>query len=288
MELYKILLSACCLFVFCGSPQKTETEKETKKRDSVVVAKKSLQKPKTVGEIPTPEGFKRVEADSNSFGYYLRNLKLKQDNNLVYLYNGSLKFNQSAQHSVIVMDVGKRDLQQCADAVMRLRAEFLYGKKMYDDIHFKFTNGTNVPYRKYANGYRVSVKGNKVSFYKKTGQDYSYKTFRRYMDLIFMYAGTFSLSKELKPVGNIGDIKAGDVFIQGGFPGHAVTVMDVATDKSGKKVFMLSQSYMPAQEIHILKNPNNSNLSPWYSIDFGSSLVTPEWTLAKKDLKRFE
>lgn len=61
----------------------------------------------------------------------------------------------------------------------------------------------------------------------------------------------------------IEETKIGDVFIKGGFPGHAVMVVDIAVDESTQeKVFLLAQSYMPAQEIQILKNPNNSHLSP--------------------------
>ncbi len=108
------------------------------------------------------------------------------------------------------------------------------------------------------------------------------------MNLVFSYAGTHSLSKELKNIENLEDIKIGDVFIKGGFPGHAVIVMDVAKHKnSGKKIFLLAQSYMPAQDIHILKNPNNTALNPWYSTDFEDKLYTPEWTFDKNQLKKW-
>ena len=51
-------------------------------------------------------------------------------------------------------------------------------------------------------------------------------------------------------------LQPGDVFIKGGSPGHAVIVVDVAIyTQTGKKVFLLAQSYMPAQQIHILVNP---------------------------------
>jgi hypothetical protein len=79
----------------------------------------------------------------------------------------------------------------------------------------------------------------------------------------------------------------GDIFIQGGFPGHAVLVTDIATNpRTGEKVFLLSQSYMPAQDIHILKNLNDPDLSPWYKLDFEDHLHTPEWTFYTDDLKR--
>ena len=112
--------------------------------------------------------------------------------------------------------------------------------------------------------------------------------FREYLDVVFMYAGSSSLSKELHAVPNIHEMRSGDVFIQGGFPGHAVMAVDTATsDATGKKRFLLAQSYMPAQDIHILRNPNSSRLSPWYDMDFGDKLRTPEWTFRKGDLRRF-
>ena len=109
-----------------------------------------------------------------------------------------------------------------------------------------------------------------------------------FRSFVFAYASTLSLEKEITPLSKISEIQAGDVFIKGGAPGHAITVMDVAKNKTtGKKIFLLSQSYMPAQDIHILKNPNNSDLSPWYSEDFGDVLQTPEWDFARKALRRF-
>ena len=68
-------------------------------------------------------------------------------------------------------------------------------------------------------------------------------------------------------------------------PLHAVIVVDVA-QKGRERMFLLAQSYMPAQEIHVLRNPAREG-DPWYSIDFGETLVTPEWTFRRGDLKRF-
>jgi len=112
--------------------------------------------------------------------------------------------------------------------------------------------------------------------------------FRKYLEVVFNYAGSASLSKELNVVKNISNIEIGDIFIQGGFPGHAVIVVDMAVSKtSGEKVFLIAQSYMPAQDIQILKNPNDEKLSPWYSSKIVDKLITPEWTFEKKNLKRF-
>lgn len=241
-----------------------------------------------VNRIAPPAGYKRLSAPADSFAEWLRHLPLKEGTPPVYLFNGQKKGNQKAQFAVINMDVGKQDLQQCADAVMRLRAEYLLATEQHSAIHFNFTNGDKCDYQEWKKGVRPVINGNKVNWLQKASPDASYANFKKYMTKVFQFAGTSSLSKELKYVQNVGDIEAGDVFIRGGFPGHAVMVMDIAVHpQTGKKVFMLAQSYMPAQEMHILKNPNVREETAWYSVDFEGQLNTPEWTFEKEQLMRF-
>jgi hypothetical protein len=66
-------------------------------------------------------------------------------------------------------------------------------------------------------------------------------------------------------------------------------VTDVAVNpKTGERRFLLTQSYMPAQDIHVLRNPAASDGSPWYRTDFGDTLVTPEWRFTRQQLKRWK
>ena len=102
-----------------------------------------------------------------------------------------------------------------------------------------------------------------------------------------MYAGSASLARQLRPVTDTRDVQPGDVFIKGGFPGHAVMVADVARGAGGRRAFLLVQSYMPAQEIHVLRNPAGGSLAPWYDVPSGVSLVTPEWTFDPGAHRRF-
>lgn len=238
--------------------------------------------------IPVPSGFKRTEVNQHSFGDWLRHLPLNLIDNTVYLHSGEEKYNQSAQFAVINIDVGNKDLQQCADAVMRLRAEYLFANNKVTQIQFNYTNGTSIPFEKWSKGFYPKLQENKVVWITSSKNNTTYNSFRKYMDNIFMYAGTASLSKELIEV-NLSNIKIGDVFIKGGFPGHAVIVIDMAENPTTKeKVFMLAQSYMPAQNIHVLKNPNNSSLSPWYSVaDCKIEISTPEWVFSPNQLMRF-
>jgi len=233
-----------------------------------------------------PEGYIRVKTDTNSFAGYLQNFPLKPSGSKVYYFNGDEKSNAGVYEAVLDIDVGEKDLQQCADAVMRLRAEYLYQKKLYDKIHFNFTSGFNAEYKRWANGDRIKVDGNKVSWYSSASKDFTYPTFKKYMEKVFTYAGTLSLSKEMKMV-SVEDMQIGDVFIKGGSPGHAVIIMDMAMNTNGKKIFMIAQSYMPAQNIHILKNFNDPFISPWYSLENTDKLYSPEWTFEKTQLMRF-
>ena len=223
-----------------------------------------------LSRFKTPDGYERAVLDSNSFGYYLRNFPLYPSNRMVHYYDGREKTKQDVYCSVLKQEIDPVDLQQCADAVMRLRGEFLFQEKRYKDIHFNFvSDGKPHYFKEYANG------------------DYSYKKFRSYMKYIFSYANTGSLKKELVYVRSINEIEVGDVFIQSGNPyGQAVIVMDVVISPEGKKRFLLAQSYMPAQETQVLINPNDSELSPWYEAVEGE-IITPEWKFNSSDLRRF-
>lgn len=239
--------------------------------------------------ILPPSGFSRESYATNSFAYYLRNLPLKSQDAKVKLYDGTIKSDQRGVFSVVDMEIGNTDLQQCADAIIRLRAEYLWKQKRYADIHFNFTNGTRIDYVKWAEGNRIKVRGASVTWEKTAVKDYSYITFRKYLDKIFMYSGTASLIKELVAV-PYANMQPGDVFILGGNPGHAMIVVDVAVNaKTKQKAFVCAQSFMPAQEIHIVKNLKSTDLSPWYLLNKNDINVEfPDWTFTTHQLYRFK
>jgi hypothetical protein len=247
------------LFLIGCNQIKAEQEKAVSATASV----NNVEVYDNVNAIPVPDGFKRLTCKEGSFGHWLRKLALKPGKE-VYLYNGSLKPNQDAQFTVIDMSVGKKDLQQCADAVMRLRAEFLFDQKLFSAIVFSDNLGKKYEWKENNNRAR----------------------FQAYLDRVFGMCGTASLEKQLRPAA-LSSVEPGDVFIKGGFPGHAMIVMDVAVNKRGNRWFMLAQSYMPAQDIHIVKNPGNP-ASPWYPADDVQPVVTPEWTFMPGQLKRWQ
>jgi hypothetical protein len=178
--------------------------------------------------------------EAGSFGAWLRELPVRAGRPPVLLYDGRRKSNQSAHFAVLDVDVGSKDLQQCADAVIRLRAEYLFSGPCKAEIQFDFTSGDTARWRDWRDGMRPMVNGNRVSWKQTTAGDDSYASFREYLDTVFMYAGSASLEKELVTVDDPARPEVGDVFIEGGFPGHAILVIDVAVNANGERAFLLA------------------------------------------------
>jgi hypothetical protein len=176
--------------------------------------------------ISVPAGYERIPVTEGTFADWLRHLPLKPAGTPVRNHDGTLKRNQSAYQAVIDIDVGHRDLQQCADAIMRLKAEYHWGRGECRRIRFNFTSGDPAHCSAWIDGYRPHVQGNQVECLQSAEPDPSYAAFRAYMNSVFTYAGTLSLSRELQSA-TVDQMQSGDLFIQGGSPGHTVVVGDI-------------------------------------------------------------
>ena len=134
-----------------------------------------------------PIGYSQTLSLENSYSHYLQNLPLKPFGEFVTYYNGQKKTGTGVYISVIDLRIGKRDLHQCADAVIRLRAEYLWNEKRYNEIHFNFTNGFRVDYSEWMKGRRIIVKGNKTYWSNRIAPSNTYNDFWKYM--VYMDVG---------------------------------------------------------------------------------------------------
>ena len=235
--------------------------------------------------ILTPEGYVRKTVEEGSLLEFLRNYSVKEDASPVLLYDGSKKRNQDAHIAVLDLPIENADLQQCADSVMRVYAEYFLASGQPERISFHFTNGFEAPYMKWVEGYRIKVDGNDVSWVKSAEYDDSYENFVKYMRVVFTYAGTLSMDAEAEEI-TIENLQPGDIFIKGGSPGHAVMVVDICENEQGKKAYLLAQGYMPAQEFHVLKNPLCES-DPWYyEEDIIYPFLTPEYVFEEGSMQR--
>lgn len=235
--------------------------------------------------INVPSGYQRKEAKADSLTSFLRSYALKKDGSPVLLYNGKKKENQDAHAAVFKLPLEKENLQQCADTVMRVYAEYFWNTDQKERISFRFVDGFQADYIRWREGYRIHLGATSTSWAEGGEYDDSYKNFKRYMRMVFAYASTLSMKTESEKV-KLSNIQVGDIFLKEGSPGHVVMVVDMCENAEGKKAFLLGQGYMPAQEFHLLKNPAHEN-DPWYyENEIAYPLVTPEYTFGKGSLRR--
>jgi hypothetical protein len=240
-----------------------------------------------IDRFATPDGFARIAAEPGSFAEWLRHLPLTPEGTPVLLHDSRKKADQSGAAAVIDIDIGGADLQQCADAIIRLRAEYLFSIGVFTDIAFDFTSGDRYEFLSYAEGITPTVSGAKVTWRQGRRNSGSHASMRRWLDIVFTYAGTISLSRELSPVGSLSDAAAGDALILPGSPGHAILIVDMAVDPAtGRKAALLAQGFMPAQSVHLLVNADDPERSPWFILGEDRVVVTP-WVFTADRLRRF-
>ncbi|MBN1553226.1 MAG: hypothetical protein JXA11_00660 [Phycisphaerae bacterium] len=240
--------------------------------------------------IPPPPGTFRVDVPPDSFAHWLRYLPVKAGQQKVMLHTGKPKRNQRAHWMVLDIDTGPEDLQGGPEAILRLRAEYLFARNEFKAIQFHISAEEVLSWYRWRAGDRpVSVKGEKVTWNRvATTCDDSYANFRAYLNAVFKFADTNTLMKDIKSVPDAKNMRIGDVFLHPGNPGHAVIVVDMVRDpKSGDLGFLLAQSFIPAQDMHILANAYDPEGLPWYRTNFGEKLQTPEWTFQAGELRRF-
>lgn len=217
----------------------------------------------TVGDIPAPKGYERVEG---SYADFMRNLPLKAKGSKVQLYTGGDANFQWLSAAVIDLPL-LSNWEQCADMTMRLRSEYLFSKKRYSDIHFQDVNGNRLQYRGGA----------------------SRRALEKFLKRAYGSCSTYSVSRETEPR-PISEVQPGDVLV---YParklegmGHALFVVDVA--RKGKKVaIMCAEGNTPAREAHIVRNLNPLS-NPWFFFDGDeSTLWVSVFNFGSRELRHY-
>ena len=219
---------------------------------------------KTIGEIDPPSGYERVNVGKGSFGEFLREFPLKGKGSRVRYYNGYRAIGQYLSYAVLDLQMIS-PIEQCADAVMRLRSEYLFHIGDRDSIRFRSVGGEDMVY---------GGSPDRGELYK-------------YLRKVYDRANTSSLRREMLPR-SFGSVSPGDVLVYAapskGRLGHAVLVADVAEDPvTGKKALLLVQSSTPARTAHVLRNVFRPWDSPWVIVDGNSEGVSISGIRFRKD-----
>lgn len=248
----------------------------------------ACQNSTTVFDLPLPHVVAinnikiNQQTDSSSWIYFLQHLPEKDGP--VLNYKGQPVVDQEKHFSILTYDVGTQDLQQCADALMRLRAEYLFNQNRQDEIGFHFVSGQFYQFTDYCKGLKPIPKGRSVQFVTGAPAARTHQSLRHYLDIVYTYASTISLAGELK---NTDEFEPGTVIISPGSPGHCFIITDEATASDGKKLYKLVEGYTPAQSIYVLRNVSEPALSYWHHLKKGT-IETASYEFASYQLKKFE
>lgn len=266
----KLFITLICILLLLLLIQYShqKVEKKLLKPNSSTTKNNFIKPVQNVGEIPLPEGFERLTVVENSFAAWIRKLPLKQDK-LLHLYNHQPSKHQHWHYAVVDMPVPENGLQQCADAVIRLKAEYYFSQKQYNKIFF-------------GNNQHV------FSFTTMYSGCFSKTCFENYLSNVFAMCGTYTLEEMTTSMPNYNNIFPSNILLKAGSPGHVMLVADVAYNpKTKEKIYLLLQSYMPSEEIHIVTNALNSKMGPWQNIDTNQTIKTWGYTFSKNNLRKW-
>lgn len=229
-----------------------------------------------------PRGYTRVALSNGSFGEYLRNFSLHEYNTKPLVYDSETKAlvndDTAPAISVLKLDlINKGNLQTGAASVIRLYGEYLYSQGRYSDISFNLltTPAFACDFQTWSEGGRLLIKeDNVITWCKEHSEDVcNHKdvtlgtapgTFRYYLQNVMLYSNHASLVTNMSKVA-VSDIMPGDVILYSDSNIPEI-VVDVASDSSNNKVYMVARGGSPASEIYIVRNESDADINPWRNL----------------------
>lgn len=220
---------------------------------------------------PPPAGAQRVAP--NAFGEWLQARTLRAADTPIRTHDGRIVYHNGRP---LEMGIVRGDLQQCADSVIRLRAEWLREVGRMSDLDFFATSGDPLPWQRYAAGEKPVAIGNKIEWQSTTRN----QSWDGWLQAVFTWAGTRSLAAyETRPVSAP---EPGDMLVQPGSPGHAVVIFDVAK-ADGQTWLLIGEGFMPAQDFHIEHGP----VGGWFAWGPSGTRLN-HWNMDKDSLRRWK
>lgn len=282
MNIYKFIIVLLCLitvmFSFSGvdnvehidrkvSNKKNNINKEGEELICSVESSDLHTATNLIERFTVPYGYQRISYKEGSFGDYVRLYPIFPYGSKLLMYDGCPSNRQWMAAAVFQLPLEPYDLQQCADSIMRWYAEYYFSQQKYESIKYHF------------------VDGSLHSWVDSKNYDGTYDSLIKFLNEVFNHANTVSLECESEAV-TVDELQIGDILIRGGYPGHALMVVDVAINDKGKKAILLGQGLMPAQQFHVVNNPLHEN-DPWYYQDeLSETFSTPGYTFSLTNFKR--
>lgn len=232
----------------------------------VVVSTVLSQELASVGEIPVPAEYQRIDIPDASFSEWIQNLPLKPNKTIIAF--DSSRVNRSYYNVFAVLDMPLLfdiDLEQCADYCMRLWAEYHKGAGKLDRF------------------YLFDYSGERVMF---SGSGRNFMQFLRHS---MAYSNSHSLKTGCIAIDSA-DLKPGDMVVQNrdGGIGHVSMILDACEDSVSNKLFLIGFGFMPAQEFHIEMANDRYGVDGWFTVDGYYRFLDDTFDFGKPVLRRFD
>jgi len=223
------------------------------------------------GSLP---GYTVFADEAESWTEWLRLLPLAAPGTPVRNHRGEIVVPGDDEHlaAVVAIDIGTQDLQQSADVILRLYAEWRW---WIDDLHMLYLSDTQVelPLQKWAAGERLAASDGKPAWVRQPEPKakLEYADFRAYLDSVFPWSDSQALLAESIPL-DPEKLAPGSFFLHEGHPAQVLIVLDVATAPDGKRAMLLAQALNPAENLHVIR-PNRDSV--WFPVRIDQPVRVP-------------
>ncbi|HOS93484.1 MAG TPA: DUF4846 domain-containing protein [Armatimonadota bacterium] len=234
--------------------------------------------------IGIPAGFHEVPVEPGSWPEWLRFLPLMPAHSPIRGADGRPLGWPGIPAPPGVVDMDVRRNQECADTILRLRAEYLRWAGHDDRLAFSLAGGGTISWADWRRGMRPVPVGGRVRMVRMAGPSESRQSFEAFLDAVFNWCNTDSLSGDGIPA-TPEDLRIGDFVSRpgAGARGHAMMIVDLAVDADGNRRALILQGAMPAQSAHLLRA---STGSAWIPIYPAPCFSVPGWREFTWDLLR--
>ena len=233
-------------------------------------------------------GFTQFAAEPESWCEWLRLLPLAAPGTPVKNYRGEIVVPGDDEHlaAVVAIDIGNRDIQQSADVILRLFAEWRW---FVGDLLMLYLSDTKLelPLEKWRAGERLVFAGKQQKWVAQEPPQskLDHAAFRAYLDSVFSSSDFRALIAESVAI-TPESLAPGAFFLHEGHPSEVVVVLDVATSRSGERAMILMRARNPAESIHVLRPSRDS---VWFPVRTDQPLQIPRTRpFSWKELRRMK
>jgi hypothetical protein len=237
------------------------------------------------GSLP---GYTVFADEAESWTEWLRLLPLAAPGTPVRNYRGEIVVPGDDEHlaAVVAMDLGTQNVQQGADVVLRLHAEWRWWVK---DLRMLYLSDAKVelPLQKWVAGERLVAREGKPTWIRQAEPKpkLDYADFRAYLDSVFTWSDSEALLADSVPLAPE-SLEPGAFFLHEGPPAEVLIVLDVAASPAGKRAMLLAQGLNPAEDIHVIR-PNRTSL--WFPVRTDQPVRVPRAkAYSWKELRRLK